>query len=93
MGTLVAFTVVSIGVMILRRTQPDLPRGFRVPLYPIVPILSAAFCLYLISGLPYTTFALFAVWLGVAALIYFTYSMRHSLLGRGIADTTEEEPR
>jgi basic amino acid/polyamine antiporter, APA family len=93
MGTLVAFTVVSIGVMILRRTQPDLPRGFRVPLYPIVPIASAAFCLYLISGLPYTTFVLFAVWLGVAAIIYFAYSMRHSLLGRGIADTTEEEPR
>jgi APA family basic amino acid/polyamine antiporter len=91
MGTLVAFTVVSIGVMILRRTQPDLPRGFRVPLYPIVPIASAAFCLYLISGLPYTTFALFAVWLGVAAIIYFAYSMRHSLLARGIADTTEEE--
>jgi APA family basic amino acid/polyamine antiporter len=90
MGTLVAFTVVSIGVMILRRTQPDLPRGFRVPLYPIVPIASAAFCLYLISGLPYTTFALFALWLGVAAIIYFTYSMRHSLLTRGIADTTEE---
>jgi APA family basic amino acid/polyamine antiporter len=90
MGTLVAFTVVSIGVMILRRTQPDLPRGFRVPLYPIVPIASAAFCLYLISGLPYTTFALFAVWLGVAAIIYFAYSMRHSLLARGIADATEE---
>jgi basic amino acid/polyamine antiporter, APA family len=91
MGTLVAFTVVSIGVMILRRTQPDLPRGFRVPLYPIVPIASAAFCLYLISGLPYTTFALFAVWLWVAAIIYFTYSARHSLLGRGIAVAAEEE--
>jgi APA family basic amino acid/polyamine antiporter len=93
MGTLVAFTVVSIGVMILRRTQPDLPRGFRVPLYPVVPIASALFCLYLISGLPYSTFALFAVWLGVAAIIYFTYSTRHSLLARGITAATEEEPR
>jgi len=94
MGTLVAFTVVSIGVMILRRTQPDLPRGFRVPLYPVVPIASALFCLYLITGLPYSTFALFAVWLGVAAIIYFTYSARHSLLARGItAATEEEEPR
>jgi APA family basic amino acid/polyamine antiporter len=93
MGTLVAFTVVSIGVMILRYTQPDLPRGFRVPGYPVTPILSAAFALYLISGLPYTTFALFAVWLGVAAIIYFTYSAKHSLLARGIVVATEEEPR
>jgi len=90
MGTLVAFTVVSIGVMILRRTQPDLPRGFRVPFYPITPILSAAFALYIISQLPYSTFALFAVWLGVAAIIYFTYSARHSRLARGEAVATEE---
>jgi APA family basic amino acid/polyamine antiporter len=90
MGTLVAFTVVSIGVMILRRTQPDLPRGFRVPFYPVVPIASAAFALYIISRLPYSTFALFAVWLGVAAIIYFTYSARHSRLARGEAVATEE---
>src|SRR3712207_9439999 len=49
MGTLVAFTVVSIGVIILRRTQPDLPRGFRDPGYPVTPILSAAFALYKIG--------------------------------------------
>ena len=93
MGTLVAFTVVSIGVIILRRTQPDLPRGFRVPGYPVTPILSAGFALYIISQLPYSTFALFAVWLGVAAIIYFTYSARHSRLARGQAVATEEEPR
>jgi len=90
MGTLVAFTVVSIGVIILRRTQPDLPRGFRVPGYPVTPILSAGFALYIISQLPYSTFALFAVWLGVAAIIYFTYSARHSRLGSGEAVATEE---
>jgi APA family basic amino acid/polyamine antiporter len=83
MGTLVAFAVVSIGVMILRRTQPGLERGFKVPGYPVTPVLSAAFCLYLISGLPGTTFALFAGWLTGAALIYFTYSMKHSRLARG----------
>jgi APA family basic amino acid/polyamine antiporter len=80
MGTLVAFTVVSIGVIILRRTQPNLPRGFRVPGYPVTPVLSAAFALYIISQLPYSTFALFAVWLGVAAIIYFSYSRNHSRL-------------
>jgi APA family basic amino acid/polyamine antiporter len=90
MGTLVAFTVVSIGVIILRRTQPDLPRGFRVPGYPVTPILSAGFALYIITQLPFTTFALFAVWLGIAAIIYFTYSARHSRLGRGEAVATEE---
>ena len=74
----------------LRRTQPDLPRGFRVPFYPITPILSAAFALYIISQLPYSTFALFAVWLGVAAIIYFAYSSRHSRLARGEAVATEE---
>jgi APA family basic amino acid/polyamine antiporter len=80
MGTLVAFAVVSVGVMILRRTQPDLPRGFKVPLYPIAPILSVAFCLYLIFGLPAHTFLLFAVWLAVALVVYFTYSVRNSQL-------------
>ncbi len=91
MGTLVAFSVVSAGVIILRRTQPDLNRGFRVPLYPVTPILSLLFCFYLIFGLPWTTFALFAVWLAVAAIIYFAYSRRHSLLARGVADTSEGE--
>ena len=90
MGTLVAFTVVSIGVMILRRTQPDLPRGFRVPGYPVTPVLSAGFALYIISQLPNSTFALFAVWLGFAAIIYFTYSARHSRLARGEAVATED---
>jgi APA family basic amino acid/polyamine antiporter len=80
MGTLVAFTVVSIGVIVLRRTAPDLPRGFRVPGYPVVPVLSVAFCLYLISGLSGTTFALFGGWLALAAVVYVTYSRNHSKL-------------
>ena len=80
MGTLVAFTVVSIGVMVLRRIAPDLPRGFRVPGYPVVPVLSIAFCLYLVSGLAGITFALFAVWLAIAAVVYATYARTHSTL-------------
>jgi basic amino acid/polyamine antiporter, APA family len=80
MGTLVAFTVVSVGVMILRRTQPDMARGFRVPFYPLTPILSILFCLYLIFGLPIQTFTLFGVWLTVALIFYFSYSLRHSVL-------------
>jgi APA family basic amino acid/polyamine antiporter len=80
MGTLVAFTVVSIGVMVLRRTAPDLPRGFRVPGYPVVPLLSVAFCLYLIAGLPLATYVLFAGWLLLAAVVYVTYARTHSRL-------------
>jgi APA family basic amino acid/polyamine antiporter len=80
MGTLIAFAIVSLGVIILRRTQPDLPRGYRVPLYPVVPALSVAFCGYLIYGLPLDTWILFAVWAGAACLVYFGYSVRKSKL-------------
>lgn len=83
MGTLVAFAVVSIGVMVLRRTQPTLPRGFKVPLYPITPIVSVLFCLYLIQGLPAAVFYLFGGMLVLAAIFYFTYSIHHSKVGRG----------
>ncbi|MFO1071335.1 MAG: amino acid permease C-terminal domain-containing protein [Geminicoccaceae bacterium] len=78
MGTLVAFTVVSLGVIILRRTQPQLKRNFRVPLFPYVPLASIAFCLYLILGLPLDTFLPWpGVWPSVAAILYFGYSIRH----------------
>ncbi len=82
LGTLVAFSVVSVGVMILRRTQPDLPRGFRVPGYPVVPLLSVACCGYLISGLHADTFRAGAVALVLGAVVYFGYGLRHSRLNR-----------
>lgn len=80
MGTLIAFAIVSLGVIILRRTQPDLPRGYRAPLYPLLPIASVAFCGYLILGLPLDTWALFAAWVAGACAVYFGYSRRHSKL-------------
>ncbi|MHC2020852.1 amino acid permease [Methylobacterium sp. CM6247] len=83
MGTLVAFTAVSLSVIILRRRRPDLPRGFRVPLYPFVPLASLACCLMLIAALPRDTYLLFAIWIGVALVIYTAYSQRHSRLARG----------
>ncbi|KQO52052.1 MULTISPECIES: amino acid permease [unclassified Methylobacterium] len=83
MGTLVAFTAVSLSVIILRRRRPDLPRGFRVPLYPLVPLASLACCLMLIAALPRDTYLLFAIWIGVALVIYTAYSQRHSRLARG----------
>lgn len=86
MGTLVAFAVVSIGVMVLRRTQPNLPRGFRVPLFPLTPLVSVGFCLYLIQGLPAATFWLFGGMLVFAAIFYFSYSIHHSKVGRQRGD-------
>jgi amino acid transporter len=67
-------------VMILRHTRPDLPRGFKVPFYPILPLLSVASCIYLVCNLSPATFVLFAVWLALASVFYFAYSMRHSRL-------------
>lgn len=80
MGTLVAFGVVSTGVIVLRRSRPDLPRGFRVPGYPVTPLLSIAACAYLIFQLDVRTYTLFAFYLAAALVFYFTYSVRHSRL-------------
>jgi amino acid transporter len=81
-GTLVAFLVVSIGVMVLRRTSPDLPRGFKVPLFPLTPILSIAGCFWIIKDLRAVTIYVFFIWTGVALLWYFVYGMRNSTLGK-----------
>ncbi|GJE16836.1 amino acid permease [Methylobacterium marchantiae] len=80
MGTLVAFAAVSIGVVILRRTRPDLPRGFRVPFFPLLPVASLGCCLTLIAALPRDTYLLFAFWIAAALVLYTSYSLRHSRL-------------
>ncbi|MFL6025333.1 MAG: amino acid permease [Friedmanniella sp.] len=82
-GTLFAFILVNIGVIVLRRTKPDMRRPFRVPLSPLLPAIGVACCLYLIAQLPVTTYLRFIVWLAVGLVIYFTYSIRHSRLRLG----------
>jgi APA family basic amino acid/polyamine antiporter len=77
-GTLFAFVLVSIGVIILRRTRPDLPRSFRVPLMPVLPILSALACLYLMLNLPGETWIRFVVWMVLGVVLYFLYGRRRS---------------
>ena len=89
-GTLVAFIVVSIGVIVLRRRRPDLPRAFRVPGYPVVPILSVAACLYIMSGLPGTAFFWFFVWLAVVVAFYLVWGRHHATLGDPVAEAREE---
>ena len=94
-GTLVAFIAVSIGVMVLRKRAPDLPRSFKVPLYPVTPILSIAGALWIVYNLRPITIYVFLIWVGVAFLFYFFYSRHHSHLGRhehvGLA-TEDNEP-
>jgi hypothetical protein len=75
-GTLFAFVVVSGGVIILRRTQPDYPRGFRVPWVPFLPLLSMGCCLVLMLSLPLETWIRFIVWLIIGLGIYFLYSRK-----------------
>ncbi|MGW5663849.1 amino acid permease [Streptomyces sp. NPDC003758] len=81
-GTLFAFIVVAIGVVILRRTRPDLPRAFRTPLVPVVPILSVCASLWLMLNLPAETWLRFAIWLVIGFVVYFLYGRSHSRVGR-----------
>jgi APA family basic amino acid/polyamine antiporter len=80
-GTLFAFIVVSIGVVILRRTRPDLDRPFKTPLMPVVPILSVLASFYLMLNLTSFTWLRFAVWMVVGLVIYAFYGYRRSRLG------------
>ena len=77
-GTLFAFVLVSIGVIILRYREPDRPRGFRTPLGPVIPVLSVVCCILLMAGLPILTWLRFFAWLVIGLVIYFFYSRHHS---------------
>ncbi len=79
-GTLFAFVLVAIAVLILRKTQPDRPRGFRVPLVPWVPILALICCVVLMASLTLENWIRFFVWLAIGLVIYFTYSRKRSTL-------------
>jgi APA family basic amino acid/polyamine antiporter len=79
-GTLAAFCLVSVAVIVLRRTRPDLPRAFRCPGVPLVPGLAIAFCVALMTFLSKTTWIAFGIWLVIGLVVYFAYSRRHSLL-------------
>lgn len=81
-GTLFAFVLVSLGVLVLRRTRPDLKRGFRVPFVPLVPILAVLASLWLMLNLSVETWQRFIVWMALGLVMYFAYSRQHSLLGK-----------
>lgn len=79
-GTLAAFSVVSAAVIILRVRQPDMHRGFKVPGYPVTPILSIVACLFVVSGLSLVTWVFFGLWVGAVLVFYFAYGISHSNL-------------
>ncbi|HKY92996.1 MAG TPA: amino acid permease [Nevskiaceae bacterium] len=80
LGTLGAFFLVCLSVLIMRKTRPDLPRPFRTPMVPLFPILGMAFCGWLMYSLPLITWIAFGVWFAVGLTIYFVYSRSHSTL-------------
>lgn len=80
MGTLVAFSAVAVSLMILRHKHPITTKGFRVPFYPLTPLLSIVACGYLIYSLTTTVFMTFGIWMAIAAFFYFTQGIRHSKL-------------
>src|SRR6201987_4365638 len=92
-GTLFAFVLVCLGVIVLRRTNRERPRPFRVPFVPVFPLLGVVFCFALMLSLPLETWGRFFIWLAIGLSIYFAYSVRHSKLRRGV-DTgiTEDIP-
>ncbi|MGQ0620715.1 MAG: amino acid permease [Panacagrimonas sp.] len=83
LGTLGAFFLVCLSVLILRRTRADLPRPFRVPLVPWPPVLGMSFCAWLMLSLPKITWIFFGVWFGLGLVTYFLYSRKHSALAAG----------
>ena len=92
-GTLFAFIVVNIGVIILRRTKPDLKRGYRVPFVPVFPIIGVLLCCYLMRYLEGATWLRFVGWLALGLVVYFLYGIRHSRLRRGEVVNPEAELR
>lgn len=83
-GTLAAFTVVCLGVVVLRYTQPNLARGFRTPFSPLFPLLGVGLCIYLMLSLPAITWISFGIWMLIGIVVYFTYSRSRSVLNKSV---------
>jgi APA family basic amino acid/polyamine antiporter len=84
-GTLSAFVMVSLGILVLRKKRPDLKPAFRVPFGKVLPVVSAVLCVYLMTNLAVETWIFFAIWLAIGLAIYFAYGQRHSRLNEKFA--------
>jgi APA family basic amino acid/polyamine antiporter len=78
MGTLLAFVLVCIGILILRKKSPEIPRPFKTPGLPYVPILGALFCILQMLALPATTWERLVIWLALGMIVYFAYGRRNA---------------
>jgi APA family basic amino acid/polyamine antiporter len=87
-GTLFAFVIVAVGILVLRKIEPDRPRPFRTPFVPVVPILAILSCMWLMLGLPLITWIRFGIWLAVGLAIYLLYGRRRSVLQQEIRDAS-----
>lgn len=83
-GTLAAFIIVCLGVIVLRHTKPEMPRPFKAPLSPYMPILGVLFCGYLMMSLPWITWVRFVSWMLLGLVIYFLYGIKNSKLANNV---------
>jgi len=90
-GTLFAFTLVCIGILVLRKTNPDAHRPFRTPLVPLIPVLGIIVCIAMMASLPIESWERLAAWMLLGTVIYFTYSKRHSKVRKAIREAQENE--
>ena len=90
-GTLFAFLLVSAGVVVLRRTRPDLPRSFRTPMAPVVATLAVLLCFYLMLNLTGETWLRFLLWMAIGIVVYFLYGYRNSRVGARQGSTEQPE--
>jgi APA family basic amino acid/polyamine antiporter len=90
-GTLLAFMIVSIGIVILRKTEPDAPRAFRTPWVPFVPILGAIVCFVQMLALPGDTWLRLFVWMAIGFVVYFGYGIKHSVARKHMQEKSDNE--
>ncbi|HCN82824.1 MAG TPA: amino acid permease, partial [Sphingobacteriaceae bacterium] len=92
-GTLFAFVLVCAGIMVMRKSNPDLPRPFRTPWVPLIPILGIITCGLMIFGLGWENWSRLIVWLLIGFVIYYTYSVKHSHVRKGVTEMPQDPPK
>lgn len=88
-GTLFAFTLVCIGVLVLRKTNPELERPFKTPFVPVLPILGVIVCVLLMASLPIESWERLGIWLLIGVIIYFFYSKKHSKIRNSVKQSNK----